>query len=108
MAAVVIFGMVWLRTKVQYRQKGVILALTRTGWQYFGGAAGLMALGWVVAPYLGPLLGHSGQPAAPVLPTVLRVAWFLAAYYLFIGVHHLVKARGAAVFGPAAGSAPEI
>jgi hypothetical protein len=108
LAAVVIFGLIWLRTKVQYRQRGVVLALTRTGWQYFGSAALLMAIGWFVAPLLAPLLGSPGHPVLPVMPTVLRVGWFLAIYYVFIGVHQLVKAREAAVFGPARGSAPDI
>jgi len=100
LAALVIFGMIWLRTKVQYRQRGVMLAVTRAGWQYFGGAAVLMGIGWLVAPFLAPLLGLSAKPGLPALPTVLRVAWFLATYYLFIGVHQWVKARGAAVFAP--------
>jgi hypothetical protein len=103
-AALGFFGMIGLRTKMQYRQRGVTLQLTRTGWWYFGGAAGMMALGWIAAPWLAPLLGLAGHPALPVLPTVMRVAWFLATYYLFIGVHHWVRARGAAVFAPAGGS----
>jgi hypothetical protein len=107
LAVVVIFGLIWLRTKVQYRQRGIVLTLTRTGWLYFGAAAALMALGWVVAPQLVPLLSSAGHRPLPVMPTVLRVGWFLATYYVFIGVHQLVKARGAAVFAPAGGSEPQ-
>jgi hypothetical protein len=108
LAAVVIFGMIWLRTKVQYRQRGVVLAITRAGWQYFGGAALLMVLGWFVAPLFAPLLVSGGHAPVPVMPTVLRVGWFLLTYYAFIGVHKLIKARGAGVFEPAGGSAPPI
>jgi hypothetical protein len=86
---------------------GVTLALTRAGWQYFGGAAGLMAIGWLVAPMLIPLLGLSARASLPLMPSLLRAAWFLVTYYVFIFVHQLVKARGAAVFGPAGGAAPE-
>jgi hypothetical protein len=41
-----------------------------------------------------------GSPA-PITPTLARVIWFLAAYYLFIPVHLVLKARGRAVFTPA-------
>lgn len=108
LAALVIFGMIWLRTKVQYRQRGVMLSVTRAGWQYFASAAALMLIGWLTAPHLAPVFGLSARPGLPALPTVLRVAWFLATYYLFIGVHQWVKSRGAAVFAPSSRTGFEI
>jgi hypothetical protein len=100
-AAVGIFALIWLRTKVQYRHLSSPLRLTRAGWQYFGGALVLMALGAVLAPRLAPALRLKGAETLPMLPTVLRVLWFLATYYVFIVVHNLLKARGAAVFSGA-------
>jgi hypothetical protein len=93
-AALLIFGMIWLRTRIQYARRRSTLHLERAGWFYFGGALCLMGLGWLVAP-LGVAIWRINHPAAP---TVLRVAWFLATYYIFIIVHRVMKASGRAVF----------
>jgi hypothetical protein len=93
--ALLIFGMIWLRTRIQYARRGSTLHLERAGWFYFGAALGLMAIGWLVAPALGAVIWRISHPAAP---TLLRVAWFLAIYYIFIIVHRLMKASGMAVF----------
>lgn len=87
--------MIWLRTRVQYPGRG--RRLERAGWLYFGAALGMMALGWVVAPPLGTLIWQGAIPGARV---VLRVAWFLGTYYLFIVVHQMMKARRLDLFTP--------
>jgi len=93
MAAVsgpLILAMIWLRTRVQYASRGSTLHLQRAGWFYFGAALALMGLGWLVAPLLGAVIWPAGNLAAP---TLLRVVWFLATYYLFILVHRFIKAK---------------
>jgi hypothetical protein len=93
--ALLIFGMIWLRTRIQYARRGSTLHLERAGWFYFGGALGLMALGWLVAPTLGAVIWRIHHPAVQPL---LRSVWFLAIYYIFIVVHRLMKAGGMPVF----------
>lgn len=94
-SAPLILGMIWLRTRVQYARRGSRLRLEQAGWIYFAGAACLMGVGWVIAPALGRMIWRATIPAGPI---VLRVAWFLATYYLFIIVHQLMKAGGHAIF----------
>lgn len=105
LAAVVIFGMIWLRTKVQYRQRGVTLRLAPAGWKYFGAALLVMLLGWWVAPLLSPLI--AGPHPQPMMPTMLRVGWSLATYYVFIGVHQLVRSKAGGVFVASDASSPQ-
>jgi hypothetical protein len=99
--APVILGMIWLRTRVQYSAQGGRIRLQRAGWLYFGGALGLIGLGWLAAPPLAGLMGLTANPAASPM---LRAAWCLATYYLFIGVHQLMKANKLPVFGVAGSS----
>jgi hypothetical protein len=54
----------------------------------------MLVLGWLVAP----LLGRTFWPGSAVTPTLTRVVWFLATYYIFIFVHRLLKSRGVLVF----------
>src|ERR1700704_584299 len=77
---VFIIGMVWL--------------LTRAGRIYFAALLGVLVLGWLVAP----AAGHALWPAAASTPTLARVVWFLATYYLFIPLHRTLRARGVEVF----------
>jgi hypothetical protein len=93
--ALFIVGMVWLRTGMHYApgSRG-LRSLTAAGVIYFASLAALLASGWLVAPLAARGLGA----LAPVTPTLARVVWFLAAYYLFIPVHLVLKSRGGAVF----------
>jgi len=94
-----IVGMIWLRTRMQYaRQVRGILQMQPAGRLYYAAAAGVLVLGWLVAPFLGQLL----VPETNVTPTLTRVIWFLATYYLFIIVHRIMKARGIDVYKAAA------
>lgn len=95
LTALLVFGMIWLRTRIQYARRGATLHLERAGWIYFGSALGLIALGWLVAPAVGAAFWRISLPTAP---TILRIAWFLATYYLFIVVHRLMQAGGFFVF----------
>jgi hypothetical protein len=94
---VFIIGMIWLRTRMHYVQRGRgALRLERAGWVYFAAAAAVLLVGWFAAPALGrwsgsPLLGN---------PTATRVLWYLATYYVFILVHRLLQSRHVAVFTP--------
>jgi hypothetical protein len=54
----------------------------------------LLVLGWFAAP----ALAHQVSSPVPVAPTLARVVWFLAVYYLFIPLHRALRARGLAVF----------
>jgi hypothetical protein len=95
LTAVFIIGMIWLRTRMQYsRPGGGPLRLERAGKIYFASALGALAVGWAVAPALGRAL----WPGTAITPALMRVVWFLATYYLFIGVHRVLRSRGAAVF----------
>src|SRR5215469_11168301 len=94
-AALFIVGMVWLRTRMQY-PKGApaVRSLTATGATYFAALGLLLVLGWFAAP----ALAHQVTSPVPIAPTLARVVWFLAVYYLFIPAHRVLRARGLAVF----------
>ena len=92
--AVFIVGMVWLRTRMHYPRGRERLSLTRAGRIYFAVLLGVLVLGWLVAP----AAGHALWPAAASTPTLARVVWFLATYYLFIPLHRALKAQGVEVF----------
>jgi hypothetical protein len=94
-AAAFIVAMVWLRTRMQY-SKSVPgrRSLSATGATYFAVLGVLLLLGWFAAPALAQ---HVSSPV-PVAPTLARVVWFLAVYYLFIPLHRALRARGLAVF----------
>jgi hypothetical protein len=93
--ALFIVGMVWLRTAMHYaKTAGARRSLTAAGVIYFAVLGLVLVSGWFAAPHVARALA----PSAPVAPTLARVVWFLAAYYLFIPVHLILKARGAAVF----------
>lgn len=97
-AALFIVGMVWLRTRMHYAQaaRGA-RSLTRAGWCYFAAFLLLLVLGWFAAPALARRLS-SAASIATLAPTLARVVWFLAAYYLFIPLHRLLRASGVDVF----------
>jgi hypothetical protein len=90
-----IVGMIWLRTRMQYagRARGA-LHLQRAGKIYFAAAVAVLVLGWLVAP----AAGRAMWPDTNVTPTLMRVVWFLATYYVFILVHRTLKANGVDVF----------
>jgi len=93
--AVLMLGLIWIRTRIQYsRAGGGPLRLQRAGRIYFGAVLALLAVGWFVAP----VLGRTFWPVPGVTPTLMRVVWCLATYYVFIAVHRVMKTRGAAVF----------
>jgi hypothetical protein len=94
--AVFIVGMVWLRTRMHYRRERgrERPSLTRAGRIYFAVLLGVLVSGWLVAP----AAGHALWPAAASTPTLARVVWFLATYYLFIPVHRALRAQGVEVF----------
>jgi hypothetical protein len=98
LAALFIVGMLWLRTGLHYA-KGTrsVRALTPAGGLYFAAFGLLLVAGWFLAP---PLV-RSLATATPLPPTLARVVWFLAAYYLFIPLHGMLRARGLPVFRPA-------
>jgi hypothetical protein len=97
--AVLMIGLIWIRTRIQYSRAGTgPLKLQRAGRIYFGAALALLAIGWFAAP----VLGRTFWPVPGVTPTLMRVVWCLATYYVFIAVHRVMKARGAAVFQPQA------
>ncbi|MDB6089568.1 MAG: hypothetical protein JWN85_2352 [Gammaproteobacteria bacterium] len=95
-----IVGMIWLRTRMQYagRARGP-LRLQRAGKIYFAAAAGVLVLGWLLAPSA----GRAMWPDTSVTPALMRVVWFLATYYAFILVHRALKGRGVEVFKSAGG-----
>ena len=93
--ALFVAGMVWFRTRMHYsRGMRGRRSLTAAGAGYFAALAVLLLSGWFAAPALARRLSTT----VPVAPALARVVWFLGAYYLFIPVHLLLKARGAAVF----------
>ncbi len=112
--ALFIFGMIWLRTRMQYvgaaragadqsdisqpggdiGRRGRRLQLERTGRVYFACAVALLVLGWAIAPTIGAMV----WPASAANPPLTRVIWFLSSYYVFILVHRYLKSRGVAVF----------
>jgi hypothetical protein len=93
--ALLMLGLIWVRTRIQYSGKGQgPLQLQRAGQIYFAAAIVLLAAGWFVAP----ALGQAFWPLPGVTPTLVRVVWCLATYYVFIIVHRVMKARGAVIF----------
>src|SRR3984893_3972548 len=92
--ALFIVGMVWLRTRMHYPRGRERLLLTRAGRIYFAVLLGVLVLGGIVAPAAGRAL----WPAAASTPTLARVVWFLATYYLFIPLHRALRAQGVQVF----------
>ena len=98
-SALFIVGMIWLRTRMQYAQRGVgPLQLEPAGRIYFASAVGVLIAGWPAAP----LIGRALWPSPGVTPTLMRVVWCLATYYLYILVHRALRMRGAAVYRPRA------
>ena len=97
LSSVFIVGMIWLRTRMHYAKRGVgPLRLAPAGRLYFGSAVLLIIVGWIVAP----LLGHALWPGTAATPTLMRVVWCLATYYVYILVHRVLKTRGVAVYRP--------
>lgn len=93
--ALLMLGLIWIRTRIQYsRGAEGPLRLQRAGQLYFGFAVVLLAVGWFAAPALGQML----WPVPGVTPTLMRVVWCLVVYYIFIVVHRVMKTRGVAVF----------
>jgi hypothetical protein len=94
--ALLMLGLIWVRTRVQYSRAGASgpVRLQRAGRIYFGAVLALLAIGWFAAP----VLGRTFWPVPGVTPTLMRVVWCLATYYIFIVVHRVMKTRGAAVF----------
>jgi hypothetical protein len=95
--ALLMLGLIWVRTRIQYsRGAQGPLRLQRAGQIYFASAVLLLATGWFAAP----VLGRAFWPVPGVTPTLVRVVWCLATYYIFIIVHRVMQTRGAAVFKP--------
>jgi hypothetical protein len=94
-AALFIVAMVWLRTRMQYPKRAPgRRRLTLTGAIYFAALGLLLVAGWFAAP----ALARHTSSAMPLAPTLARVVWFLAVYYLFIPLHRVLLARRLAVF----------
>jgi hypothetical protein len=93
--ALLMLGLIWVRTRIQYSRdaKGP-LRLTAAGRIYFASAVTLLVVGWLLAPLAGRSLWH----VPGVTPTLVRVVWCLATYYIFIIVHRVMKSRRAMVF----------
>jgi hypothetical protein len=90
-----IVGMIWLRTRMQYARRGAgPLHLARAGRIYFGAVIALLFIGWFAAP----VIGQAFWPTTGATPTLMRVVWCLATYYIFILIHRVLKTRGTAVF----------
>jgi len=90
-----IVGMIWIRTRMQYMRRGAgPLHLAPPGRVYFGAAVVLLVVGWFAAP----LIGASLWPSTGATPTLMRVVWCLATYYIFIVIHRVLKSRGTEVF----------
>src|ERR1700686_931433 len=92
--ALFIVGMVWLRTRMHYGRGRERISLSRAGRIYFAVLLGVLVLGWLVAP----AAGHAIWPAAASTPTLARVVWFLATYYLFILLTRVLGGQGVEVF----------
>jgi len=93
--AVLMLALIWIRTRIQYSAgaQGPV-RLQPAGRLYFIAAAIVLAIGWLAAPLLGQML----WPVSGATPTLMRVVWCLATYYIFIIVHRVLKGRGTAVF----------
>jgi hypothetical protein len=90
-----IVGMIWLRTRMQYARRGAgPLHLESAGRIYFAAVVLVLVLGWFAAP----LIGRALWPMSGATPTLTRVVWCLATYYIFILIHRVLKIRGTAVF----------
>jgi hypothetical protein len=96
LSALFILVMIWLRTRIQYSQRGRRLQLQRAGKIYFVAALALLTLGWLVAPSVGAAF----WPRSAASPVLTRVVWFMAAYYVFILVHRYLRLRKVEVFKP--------
>jgi hypothetical protein len=96
--ALLMLGLIWARTRIQYprRSDEGPLRLQPAGRIYFGAVLAVLAAGWFAAP----LLGRALWPVTAVTPTLMRVVWCLATYYIFIIVHRIMKTRGTPVFNP--------
>ncbi len=93
--ALLMLGLIWIRTRIQYSATAEgPLRLQAAGRMYFAAAVAVLAVGWFGAPPLGQVF----WPATAATPTLMRVVWCLATYYLFIIVHRVLKSRGIAVF----------
>lgn len=93
--ALFIIGMIWLRTRMQYARRGAgPLHLAPPGRIYFAAVISILFIGWFAAP----LIGQAMWPTTGATPTLMRVVWCLATYYVFILVHRVLKSRGTAVF----------
>ena len=68
--------------------------LTPAGRIYFAAVIALLLVGWFAAP----IIGRALWPTTGATPTLMRVVWCLATYYIFILIHRVLKARGATVF----------
>jgi len=93
-SAVFILMMIWLRTRIQYAQRGRRLQLQRAGKIYFVAALVLLVLGWLLAPSVGAAF----WPQTSASPVLTRVVWFMVAYYVFILVHRYLRLRNVEVF----------
>ncbi len=93
--ALLMLGLIWVRTRIQYSAgaSGPV-RLQSAGRVYFVAAAAVLSTGWFAAPVLGQLF----WPVTGATPTLMRVIWCLATYYVFILVHRVLKSRGIAVF----------
>jgi len=90
-----IVGMIWLRTRMQYGGRATgPLQLAPPGRVYFGAAIGMLIIGWFAAP----LIGEAFWPDTRATPTLMRVVWCLATYYIFILAHRVLKSGGTEVF----------
>jgi hypothetical protein len=93
--ALFIVGMIWLRTRMQYARRGAgPLHLAPPGRIYFAAVISILFIGWFAAP----LMGQALWPTTGATPTLMRVVWCLATYYVFILIHRVLKSRGTAVF----------
>jgi hypothetical protein len=93
--ALFIVGMIWLRTRMQYARRGAgPLHLAPPGRIYFAAVISMLFIGWFAAP----LIGQALWPTTGATPTVMRVVWCLATYYVFILIHRVLKSRGTVVF----------
>jgi hypothetical protein len=93
--ALLMLGLIWIRTRIQYSRAGAgPVRLQPAGRIYFGAVIVLLAVGWFAAP----VIGSTFWPVPGVTPTLMRVVWCLATYYVFIAVHRVMKTRGKAVF----------
>src|SRR5262245_41394605 len=103
LAALFMVGMLWLRTGMHYtRGSRSVRRLTAAGWVYFAAFGVLLVSGWFAAPPV----ARSLAGATPPPPTLARVVWFLALYYLFIPLHGMLRARGRPVFSSPDANAP--